>query len=119
MVGSIKLLYMKREQQAEQWVNEALESIDGIGRATANPFLFTRIEERLRQRNSPWEKLARFVARPAFALFVVLLFLSANFYVANQEQKERLAREKQTNEQLFASEYSTSSNLSNELSTNK
>ena len=110
---------MKKEQQAEQWANEALKSLDGIGRATANPFLFTRIEERLRQRNSPWEKLAGFVARPAFALAVVLLFLAANFYVANQEKEERLAREKQVNELMFAAEYSTSSNLSNELSANK
>jgi hypothetical protein len=86
---------MKNKQQMEQWVEEAMNSFDGASRATANPFLFTRIQERLRQQNSPWEK------------------------VANQEKAEKLAREKQRNEQMFASEYTTSSNLSNELNPNR
>jgi hypothetical protein len=110
---------MKNKQQLEQWVEEAMNSFDGANRATANPFLFTRIQERLRQQNSPWEKVANFIAKPAFAFAVVVLFLSANFYVASQEKADKLAREKQHNEQLFASEYTTSSNLSNELNPNR
>jgi hypothetical protein len=110
---------MNNKQQLEQWVDEALNSFDGATRATANPFLFTRIQEQLRQQNSPWEKVANFIAKPAFAIAVVILFLSANVYVASQEKAEKLAKEKQSNEQLFASEYGSGSNLSNELNPNR
>jgi hypothetical protein len=110
---------MKNKLQMEQWVEEAMNSFDGASRATANPFLFTRIQERLRQQNSPWEKVANFIAKPAFAIAVVILFLSANFYVASQEKAEKLAKEKQNNEQLFAAEYGSNSNLSNELNPNR
>ena len=110
---------MNSKHSMEQWVDEAMNSFDGASRATSNPFLFTRIQERLRQRNNPWEKVANFIAKPAFAITVVIIFLSANFYVANQEKAEKLAKEKQTNEQMFASEFSTSSNLSNELNPNR
>lgn len=110
---------MKNKQALETWVNEALESIDGLPRATANPFLFTRIQERLRQKNSPWEKVASFIARPAFAVAIVVIFLSTNLYVANKQKEERLAKEKQTNEQMFAAEFSSSSTLSNELNPNR
>lgn len=110
---------MKNKQQLEQWVNEAMNSFDGATRATANPFLFTRIQEQLRQQNSPWEKVANFITKPAFAIAMVILFLSANVYVASQEKAEKLAKEKQNNEQLFASEYGSNSNLSNELNPNR
>ena len=110
---------MNKEQREEQWVNEAMNSFDGAARATANPFLITRIQERLRQQNSPWEKVANFIAKPAFAIAVITIFLAANVYVATQEKAEKLAKEKQTNEQLFASDYTGSSNLSNELNPNR
>ncbi|HSR39659.1 MAG TPA: hypothetical protein VLL95_12150 [Phnomibacter sp.] len=110
---------MNKDSNMQQWVDGALESIDGLPRAQANPFLFTRIQERLRQRNSPWEKVASFVARPAFAVAIVVAFLSVNLYVANRQKEERLAREKQTNEQMFAAEYNTGSSLQNELLPNR
>jgi hypothetical protein len=110
---------MKDQYAREKWVQEALDSLDGLPRATANPYLFTRIQARLQEQNSPWEKLAGFIARPAFAVAIVLMFLSANLYVASRQKEDRLAREKQTNEQMFAAEFSTSSNLSNELNPNR
>lgn len=110
---------MKNDQALQQWVDQALESADGLPRAAANPFLFTRIQQRIREKNSPWEKVTSFIARPAFAAAIVISFLAANIYVANKEKQERLAKEKQTNEQMFAAEYSTSSNLSNELNPNR
>jgi hypothetical protein len=50
---------------------------------------------------------------------VVILFLSANVYVATQEKAEKLAKEKQNNEQLFAAEYGSNSNITNELNPNR
>lgn len=107
---------MNTQQQVEKRVEEAMNSLDGIQRATANPFMFTRIAERMRQRNSPWEKAASFIARPVFAMAMVILFLAANFYVATKEKEERMALQKQTNEQVFAAEFYISSNLTNESS---
>ncbi|HSC54910.1 MAG TPA: hypothetical protein VLC98_14855 [Phnomibacter sp.] len=110
---------MNNNEQMDKWVDEALNSFDGASRATANPFLFTRIQERLRQKNSPWEKVANFIARPAFVIGMVVVFVAANFYVATKENADKLAKEQQKNEQLFASEYNTNSSLNNELNPNR
>ncbi len=109
---------MKNEELEQKWTDEAMASIDGLPRAEANPFLFTRIQERLRRQNSPWEKAASFVAKPAFAMVIIIVFLAANFFAAAKEKQNRLAREKQTNEQMFASEFNSGSSLSNEITAN-
>lgn len=103
---------MKNQLKIEERVEQALSSLDGVQRAQANPFLFTRIQQKLanRQPLGPWEKAAYLLTRPALAVLVVLAFLAINLYVANREQRQRLAREQQQNEQLFAAEYNSSFN---------
>jgi hypothetical protein len=110
---------MNREKMVEQRVEEALSSLDGMARATGNPYLFTRLQQRLFGPKSNWEKISDFVARPAFALVALFLFLAANFYVANQQKQDRLALEKQKNEQAMAAEFYISSNLLTEPNLNR
>lgn len=98
---------MKRESLVTRKVEEALNSLDGLQRAAANPFLFTRIQQRLQESNSRWEKVAAFVARPAFAVAVVAVFVSINIWAASKKNEVNMATSQQNSEQMLASEYSS------------
>jgi Na+/proline symporter len=100
------LACMKNDFLVEQKVNEALESLDGMQRASANPFLFTRVWQRVSADNNPWERVASFLARPVFAVAVLVFFLSVNIWAASKKSQVTLASKQQVAEQLFASEYS-------------
>lgn len=70
---------MKQKQDTDRRIEETMNSLDGIRRATANPFLFTRVEARLRQTpKNVWEQITGFVARPAVALAVLGIVLFSN-----------------------------------------
>lgn len=95
------------ENQAENWVDQALDSLDGMERAKANPFLYTRILARVYEANSRWEKVARFISKPSFAIAATALFLALNMWVIFQKN-EKTAPSQTEMEQLFATEYSAS-----------
>lgn len=96
---------MNHNTPQEQWVNEALSSLDGVQRAQANPFLYTRIREKMNAPLSVWEKLSGFLARPAFAVMAGVFFIAINVYVATRQQEEKLVVQQQASEQMFAAEY--------------
>ncbi len=95
------------ENQAENWVNQAMESLDGLRRASANPFLYTRILSRVQEANSRWEKMARFISKPSFAIAATALFLALNMWAIFQKSEKATPSEAEM-EQLFATEYSAS-----------
>jgi hypothetical protein len=72
---------MEPKNRIEKLVEETLESLDGISRARANPFLFTRVEARLKQGKSGWEQLTAYVSRPAIALAVLCMVIFSNAVV--------------------------------------
>jgi hypothetical protein len=72
---------MEPKNRIEKLVEETLESLDGISRARANPFLFTRVEVRLKQGKSGWEQLTAYVSRPAIALAVLCMVIFSNAVV--------------------------------------
>jgi hypothetical protein len=92
-------------------VEAALHSLDGITRAGANPFLFTRLQAHLQARLSPWEKAAHFLARPAFATLLVAFAISINLWVVARQQPaqkmSKLSLPHQEPEHDFAAEFST------------
>ena len=62
-------------------IEEVLNSLDGINRAEANPFLYTRIKARLNSRRSSiWDKLSSLISRPVIALAGVFLILVLNLF---------------------------------------
>jgi hypothetical protein len=95
------------ENQSEKWVSQAMNSLEGIKRANANPFLYTRILARMQEANSRWEKMARFISRPAFAIAATALFLALNMWVVIQKNDKAFSQAEK--EQLFATEYSITS----------
>jgi hypothetical protein len=72
---------MKDKSSIEQNIDNALNSIEHIDRATPVPFFYTRLMARLnRNDQSSWSKLAGFIARPAIAFATILLVIFINFF---------------------------------------
>ena len=73
---------MKDHRKIEQQVNEAMDALDGMSRAKANPFLFTRVEAKLRKdTRSAWDIMTSYISRPAVALAMLCMVIFANAVV--------------------------------------
>jgi hypothetical protein len=83
----------------EHNVNKTLQSLDGIERAESNPFLYSKIMNRMQSQKKEYVYQGKVVFR--FALLVVVL-AGINFYTIYQ--KEKSVKEKIISE-AFASEY--------------
>lgn len=60
-------------------VDEVMDSLRNIERATPRPFLFTRMEARLyRQQSNGWERLSFMISRPVVAVSTLSLVLILN-----------------------------------------
>jgi hypothetical protein len=96
---------MKNKQQIQEEVDKTLESLDSLQKATANPYLFTRIKARLeREEKSFWSRSITFISRPAVAIMAILLATTINAIVFFESRTETV-QTTQEGEQLFASEY--------------
>ena len=66
-------------------VLETLDSLNGIQRAEAKPFLFTRIQARLMDEaeDSFWSRAVEFFSKPVTIAFLVLSILIMNYFIIN------------------------------------
>ena len=63
-------------------IEEMMQSVDGIRRASPRPFLFTRLEARMQNdKKNIWSRLSSFVARPVIAFSCICLVLLLNAMV--------------------------------------
>ena len=70
---------MNKEQQINQLLNEAFNSVSDADRAVPKPFLLTRINARLNKtRENAWDKASWLIARPAIAIAGLTLLLAIN-----------------------------------------
>ena len=69
---------MASKEKIQQEIERTLQSLDGVKRAEANPFLFTRIKARMAKKDSPWERTFSFISKPAIAMAIVLLVMTVN-----------------------------------------
>lgn len=68
-----------KQHEIDKRVEETLDSLDGVGRAKSNPFLFTRVQARLSQSvKTPWEQLTAYISRPAVALVMLCMVIVSN-----------------------------------------
>jgi|LakMenEpi03Aug12_release.lakeMendotaPanAssembly.Ray.scaffolds.fasta_scaffold130169_2 hypothetical protein len=90
-----------------QWADQVLDSLDGMERATANPFLYTRILALMEKKEGTWEKAANWISKPAFAFAMVLVFVAINATVLFRSKAgaEAAVAKKATQEQMLASEF--------------
>ena len=63
---------------------EVINSLEGIQRAEGSPFLFTRIQARMKkEENLPEIVFFKFITRPAFALAIAVFFIAINVYMVS------------------------------------
>lgn len=64
-------------------MEEVLNSLGGIRRATPRPFLYTRIMARISKdaTTTRWEKMASYISKPSYAFATIVLFLLINVAV--------------------------------------
>ncbi len=71
-------------------VEDALDSIDNISKASPRPYFFTRLEARMLNEKNVWNKMSSFFARPVIALacicVVVMINLAVIFNSINSQQ---------------------------------
>jgi hypothetical protein len=72
---------------SENRIDAILGSLDGIKRAEAKPFMFTRVMAILQHDDKTiWGRTVSFIARPAVALLCLAIVIAANaYFVANNE----------------------------------
>lgn len=96
---------MNNKAQIQKQVEETLASLDRVTRASANPFLYTRIKARLEaEEHSIWQVAASWLTRPAVvvAAFLIVVFMNAWVFLPAgtttetatvQDADQQLARE--------------------------
>lgn len=91
-----KLSVMHTNEHINKLIEEALNSVDGATRAAARPFLLTRITASMSKgTESAWEKVSKFITRPAVAFTGLCLVLLVNtiVMVANKTAAPPMATE--------------------------
>lgn len=74
---------------------EVIDSLEGIQRAEGNPYLFTRIQTRMKkEENRPEMVFFKLITRPAFALTIAVFFIGINAYlISNNMDTKKSADE--------------------------
>ena len=98
---------MSQLKNIEEQVQRTLSSLDNIQRATANPFLFTRVTARLHEEKKQWNGFSRILTKPLVVAATLVIVLVANFLVYMQTDTPEPVLSSE-NEQLFAREYNFS-----------
>ena len=88
---------MKSGEKKNEAIEAALNSIDGLQRATPSPYLLTRINQKLAQQpTTVWEKLIFFIGKPAVAFPGLALILVLNVLAIVNENNGRTGVADQT-----------------------
>ncbi len=93
----------------QQLVDETLESLDGVQRVEANPYLYTRIEQRLKNRNetlAPDQRKLMPVLAVALVLFISLNVVS--YFKVNTNDSATTSAKSTSGVDAFANEYNLS-----------
>ncbi|HET7119089.1 MAG TPA: hypothetical protein VFI29_21530 [Hanamia sp.] len=86
-------------------IEDALNSIDGIKKASPNPYFFTRLEARMQKEKGIWEEISSFVARPLVAFACICLVIMVNASVIISSEKSNHDTSGQNNELATVDEY--------------
>ena len=82
-------------QSANKNIEDILNSLDGIKKAEARPFMYTRIMERLQEDHSFWGRTISLLSRPVIAFSCLAVVLLANVFTiinsATENQQESVS----------------------------
>ena len=62
-------------------IENILNSLSGIEKASTKPYFFTRLEARMKAKKNVWEKVSYFLSQPVVALAGVCFILMVNAFV--------------------------------------
>lgn len=79
---------MEQTPDMEQKLEKALNSLDGIQRATPSPYFYTRLRSKLASREREWSGIAGLISRPVYALAMVCTILLINTWIVVSEKQE-------------------------------
>lgn len=101
---------MNSKRNIQEEVEKTLNSLDGIQRAEATPYLFTRIKAGLeKEEKNFWSRALTFISRPSVAVPAIILTVLINTAVFFEFKSERV-QVPQDEEQAFAREYNLGDN---------
>ena len=67
------------------WVDETLNSLDDVKRATAKPYVLTRMNAKTQNSNSSiWDNALQFISKPMVALVCMLIIIAFNVLVISR-----------------------------------
>lgn len=93
------------EQNPDKKIEETMQSLDGIEKATPAPFFFSRLEARMQREKSIWESISSFVAKPVYAFACICLVILINASVILFTAGSKYSTDQQNNEVATADEY--------------
>src|SRR4030095_6094165 len=101
---------MSNKNRIQEEVEKTLNSLDGLQRAAANPYLFTRVKARLENdEKSFWGRALTLISRPSVAVPAIVLTILINTAIFFEFKSEKV-QTPQDEEQAFAREYNLGDN---------
>lgn len=98
---------MKSTKDITQLVEETFQSIDGMQRAAAPHFLYTRIQCAMEKEPvSFFNRIVMILSKPVVAIVCFIIILTINSFVVIQQEK--MISSTNNEEQLISQEYSVS-----------
>ncbi len=96
------------DEKLNREIDKAMQSIDGIGKASPPPFFFTRLEARMQKEKekSRWETISSFLP-PVVAFACICLIIIINAAVIFSTSNFKNTTGEPTNELATADEYNS------------
>jgi len=80
---------MNQKKTIEGRIEEALDSLDGIRRASPQPWFYARVKARLdREEKTVWESISFFLSKPAVVMAGLAAILMLNVFVLSRQSQE-------------------------------
>ncbi len=95
------------DQHLNKKIDEAMQSLDGIEKASPRPFFFTRLEARMQREKSRWETISSFLSKPVVAIACICLIIMINAAVILSSGNLNNSTDQQNNELATADEYNS------------
>lgn len=95
-------------QNLNRKIDEAMQSLNGIEKASPRPFFFIRLEARMQREKSKWESLSSFLAKPVVAVACICLIIMINVAaILSSSTTSKKSSNQQNNELATADEYNS------------
>ncbi|GAB2831354.1 hypothetical protein [Ferruginibacter profundus] len=107
---------MKDNEHINKLTEAALNSLDGAARATAKPYLLTRLNAKMQNaKESRWDSALKFISKPAVALAGLCLVIGINAMVVGYNYPDKTTVVADEPQYASVDEYSSSATVLNDI----